>query len=147
VTLKGRIDRIDRHPDGRWRIIDYKTSATAVTPDAAHFAPRSGAWKDLQLPLYVKLLPALGDLDGGPVSATDAELVYFNLPPKADEAGITEPFSAGKIPEAWERAAEIIAEVCGGKGCREIGDVHDNEDPAFLALCGLNGLPVTTVEE
>ena len=147
VTLKGRIDRIDRHPDGRWRIIDYKTSATAVTPDAAHFAPRSGAWKDLQLPLYMKLLPALTDLDGGPVSAADAELVYFNLPPKADEAGITEPFDPEKISEAWERAAEIIAEVCSGNGCREIGDVHDNEDPAFLALCGLNGLPTTTVEE
>jgi ATP-dependent helicase/nuclease subunit B len=147
VMLKGRIDRIDRHPDGRWRIIDYKTSSTAVTPDAAHFAPRSGAWKDLQLPLYVKLLPALGDLDDGPVSAADAELVYFNLPPKADEAGITDPFDSEKIPGAWERAAEIIAEVCSGYGCREIGDVHDNEDPAFLALCGLNGLPTTTVEE
>ena len=147
VMLKGRIDRIDRHPDGRWRVIDYKTSATAVTPDAAHFAPRSGAWKDLQLPLYVKLLSALGDLDGGPVPADRAELVYFNLPPKTDEAGITQPFDAEKIPGAWKRAAEIIAEVCSGKGCREIGDVPDNEDPAFLALCGVNGLPTTSAEE
>ena len=36
--------------------------------------------------------------------------------------------------------------LCSGKGCRETGDVSDREDPAFLALCGLNGLP-TLIEE
>jgi len=147
VKLKGRIDRIDRHPDGRWRVIDYKTSSKAVAPDAAHFASRSGEWKDLQLPLYVKLLPELGEIAGGRVPAEAAELVYFNLPPKDDEAGITAPFDAGKIPAAWEKAWQIAAEICSGSGCREIGNVPDNEDPAFLALCGLNGLPTTTEDE
>ena len=147
VKLKGRIDRIDRHPDGKWRVIDYKTSSQAVTPDKAHFGARSGEWKDLQLPLYVKLLPELGDIHGGPISADAVELVYFNLPPKDEDAGITEPFTAEKIPAAWEKAQQIVAEICSGAGCREIGEVSDNEDPAFLALCGLNGLPAGKEEE
>ncbi len=146
VKLKGRIDRIDRHADGRWRVIDYKTSSQAVTPDKAHFAARSGEWKDLQLPLYVKLLPEIADI-GNAIAPDATELVYFNLPPKDEDAGITEPFSAEKIPAAWEKAQQIIAEICSGAGCREIGEVSDNEDPAFLALCGLNGLPSTGEEE
>ncbi len=147
VKLKGRIDRIDWHPDGKWRVIDYKTSSQGVTPDKAHFGARSGEWKDLQLPLYVKLLPELGDIPGGPISSDAVALVYFNLPPKDEDAGITEAFSAEKIPVAWEKAQQIVAEICSGAGCREIGEVADNEDPAFLALCGLNGLPTTTEED
>ncbi|MEI7820545.1 MAG: PD-(D/E)XK nuclease family protein [Verrucomicrobiota bacterium] len=146
VKLKGRIDRIDRHADGRWRVIDYKTSSQAVTPDKAHFAARSGEWKDLQLPLYVKLLPEIADI-GSAISADATELVYFNLPPKDEDAGITEPFTTEKISAAWEKAQQIIAEICSGAGCREIGEVGDNEDPAFLALCGLNGLPSSEEEE
>jgi ATP-dependent helicase/nuclease subunit B len=146
VKLKGRIDRIDRHADGRWRVIDYKTSSQAVTPDKAHFGARSGEWKDLQLPLYVKLLPEIADI-GNAIPADSTELVYFNLPPKDEDAGITEPFSPEKISGAWEKAQQIIAEICSGAGCREIGEVADNEDPAFLALCGLNGLPSTEEED
>jgi ATP-dependent helicase/nuclease subunit B len=148
VRLKGRIDRIDRHTSGKWRVIDYKTSSQAVTPDKAHFGKRSGDWKDLQLPLYVKLLPEIRDIVGGPISEKDeVELVYFNLPPKGEDAGITEPFTAEKIPDAWEEARKIVTEICSGSGCVGIGEVSDNEDPAFLALCGLNGLPVAKEEE
>ena len=148
VKLKGRIDRIDRHTSGKWRVIDYKTSSQAVTPDKAHFGKRNGEWKDLQLPLYVKLLPELRDIVSGPISASeDIELVYFNLPPKTEDAGITEPFSTEKIPEAWEKAQQIVTEICSGAGCVEIGEVSDNEDPAFLALCGLNGLPTAKEDE
>ena len=45
------------------------------------------------------------------------------------------------------RAAQIIAEVCSGDGCRDVGKVSANEDPVFHALCGLNGLPLETEEE
>ena len=129
-------------------MIDYKTSSQAVTPDKAHFGKRSDEWKDLQLPLYVKLLPELRDIVGGPISdGDDIDLVYFNLPPKSEDAGITEPFSTEKIPEAWEKARQIVSEICSGEGCVEIGEVADSEEPAFLALCGLNGLPMTKEED
>ena len=147
VMLKGRIDRVDIHPDGRLRVIDYKTSSIVRQPTAAHYAPKLREWRDLQLPLYVKLLPALGLAGKIPEPGGGLELVYFNLPPKRDEARISEPFDPALIPEAWERAAQIVAEVCSGEGCREVGKVSANEDPVFHALCGLNGLPVENEEE
>lgn len=147
ARLKGKIDRIDFHPEGRWRVIDYKTSATAVKPDAAHYGSKSGKWKDLQLPLYMKFLPHIEIPGGSAVAPEKTELVYFNLPAKAEEAGISSPFDPSRIGEAWKTAEEIVTEVCSGEGCREPGTVHDREDPAFLALCGLNGLPTMAEEE
>jgi ATP-dependent helicase/nuclease subunit B len=147
VSLKGRIDRVDRHRDGRLRVMDYKTSSTAKQPTIAHFSEKKHEWRDLQLPLYVKLLPALGLLGKVPEPGDELELVYFNLPPKRDEAHVSQPFDPLLIPDAWERAAKIIAEVCSGDGCREVGKIFGNEDPVFRALCGTNGLPVETGEE
>jgi len=145
VSLKGRIDRVDRHHDGRLRVMDYKTSSSAKQPTIAHFSEQKSEWRDLQLPLYVKLLPALGLTGKIPEPGDELELVYFNLPPKRDEAGISKPFDAELISGAWDRAAQIIAEVCSGEGCREIGNVSAHEDPVFHALCGTNGL--TTMDE
>lgn len=76
-TLHGRIDRIDYHAgDGRWRIIDYKTSDSASPPEKTHRAGRDGArqWVDLQLPLYRRLAAALRS------EATALELGYVLLP-------------------------------------------------------------------
>ena len=58
ITLVGRIDRIDRHDDGRVLLLDYKTSDRAKTPEASH--RKRGEWVDLQLPLYRHLAQALG---------------------------------------------------------------------------------------
>ncbi len=149
VQLRGRIDRIDRHPDGRWRVMDYKTASIARKPLAAHYSENKKRWKDLQLPLYVKLLSAVTLPGGGAVDPDPdkLELVYFNLPPRADDAGVSEPFPNKLLPGAWEQAEAIAAEVCSGEGCREAGKVSSLEDPVFLALCGLNGLPETGEEE
>ena len=147
VTLKGRIDRVDRHRDGSLRVMDYKTSSTARQPTIAHYSEQKAEWRDLQLPLYVKLLPQLGLSGEIPEPGKGLELVYFNLPPKRDEARVSDPFDAALIPGAWERAAQIVAEVCSGKGCREVGKISAHEDPVFHALCGTNGLPTTDEEE
>ncbi len=146
VQLKGKMDRIDWHPQFGWRVIDYKTANKAVTPAKAHF--NNAGWKDLQLPLYLKLLPAL-DLPHGPADPERTELVYFNLPEEQDKAGITEPFprEGGKIEEAWEQAAIIVREVCDGTGCREQGKLSPYNAPAFDALCGANGLTPGKEEE
>ena len=59
-TLTGYIDRIDRLPDGRLRLLDYKTSKNAMKQDEAE--------QDLQLALYalacreVPELRALGEV-------------------------------------------------------------------------------------
>jgi hypothetical protein len=49
--IKGRIDRIDRHDEHGWMLLDFKTSDSNTTPDAAH-RKGDGTWLDLQLPLY-----------------------------------------------------------------------------------------------
>jgi ATP-dependent helicase/nuclease subunit B len=67
MPLTGRIDRIDRHPEFGYALLDYKTGATAADPKSAHLRT-DGTWLDLQLPLYRHLasevigaeLPAFG---------------------------------------------------------------------------------------
>ncbi len=92
LQLRGTIDRIERHESGAWRILDYKTSAKATPPEAAHLSalkrpdaepappawavlasgPKTRRWTNLQLPLYVLALGALRDA-GRPAAG------YFNL--------------------------------------------------------------------
>jgi ATP-dependent helicase/nuclease subunit B len=90
MEVKGRIDRIDRHESGAWRLIDYKTSDTPKNPLETHLGPpREGVldwmiwnggdkprqWFDLQLPLYLKALPQLV-----PEASGRTVCGYFNLP-------------------------------------------------------------------
>ncbi len=51
LSLKGRIDRIDRHPDGRQMVIDYKTGNHANLRAKV-------AGEDVQLAFYGLLAPA-----------------------------------------------------------------------------------------
>ena len=99
VELVGRIDRVDRHREtGRLRIIDYKSSDKAITPESAHIGPasrggprfaclqhksRDRRWQDLQLPLYRLLLQDAGLGGNGPV-----ELAYFALPKAVGDTGL-----------------------------------------------------------
>lgn len=93
-----RADRIDYHPDGRWRIIDYKTSDK--TPEVKHLeAIRDGnrvfadmlpqwicqgdkgknyRWTEVQLPLYAVALKEF--LKDRGKNWTMPELAYYNLP-------------------------------------------------------------------
>lgn len=84
-TLTGKIDRIDRHEDGRWMVIDYKTSDRAKTPEATHRAgPKNDKrWSDLQLPLYRDLSTAAG-VNGGQI-----DVAYFNVPKAASETALS----------------------------------------------------------
>jgi ATP-dependent helicase/nuclease subunit B len=92
----GRIDRIDVHDTtGRVRVLDYKTSDQPTQPDKAHLGtvhddtpaawrtdngPKAQRWTDLQLPLYLALLP----------QQTDAppEAGYFTLPKALTETRV-----------------------------------------------------------
>jgi ATP-dependent helicase/nuclease subunit B len=59
-AIKFRVDRIDRHPNHGWRIIDYKSSdgGFAIKGKGAKVL-RGDKWIDLQLPLYKFLLPQI----------------------------------------------------------------------------------------
>lgn len=98
MPIKGKIDRIDRNElTGEVRVIDYKTSDTAVNPVDVHvrgpkraetmeeipefarfaMAGDDKIWTDLQLPLY---LEAVAEEFGRGVACG-----YFNLPKAAGE--------------------------------------------------------------
>lgn len=53
-VIVGKIDRVDRHRDGRLAVWDYKTSDSGKTAEQAH--RQQGEWVDFQLPLYRHLL-------------------------------------------------------------------------------------------
>jgi ATP-dependent helicase/nuclease subunit B len=124
LTITGKIDRIDRHEDGRVRVIDYKTSDKAAEPLAKHlgsvrdedegrpdwlrvnYLGKDKRWIDLQLPLY-RL--ALAEEFG-----SDLTCAYFNLPKAVGETGISQwPDDAGDLQAAAEACAAGVAEAIG----------------------------------
>jgi ATP-dependent helicase/nuclease subunit B len=122
LTVNGKIDRIDRHLDGRVRVIDYKTSDRPVAPIEAHlsslrpedsarpewlrvdFRGKAKRWVDLQLPLYRR---ALAD-EFGP----EIECAYFNLPKAISETNlISWPEAMPELQVAAEACAAQVAEA------------------------------------
>ena len=77
-TLTGRIDRIDRHPDLGYRLLDYKTAEGGDDPHRTH--RRGERWVDLQLPVYLDLVR--------PTGIDRAELGYFNLAKSVKDSGV-----------------------------------------------------------
>ena len=105
ITLKGRIDRIDRRGD-EWTLFDYKTSDAAKTPQETH--RRSDSWIDLQLPLYIPLAKSLG-IKGA------LKLGYIVLPKNAEKTGAlfadwNDDMLANAQTEARRVASDIVAE-------------------------------------
>lgn len=91
-----RVDRVDRHRDGRLRVIDYKTNATPpdkthweklsdtaaalykhYMPDALTIPTAKGGtqrWGSVQLPLYAEALRRRFNLDTIPITG------FYNMP-------------------------------------------------------------------
>lgn len=130
IQLSGRIDRIDRHDDGRIAILDYKSGNRVERPDKTH-RNRNG-WKDLQLPLYRHLAAELGL----PEDPSRIVLGYFALPRDPDSTGVlSAPWQAADLESADNQARDIIRRV-------RAGDFADIGRPApdgwvFEVLTGL----------
>eukprot|EP00752_Nemacystus_decipiens_P013504 g11962.t1 len=112
-TIRGQIDRIDKHPEHGWRLIDYKTADTAKGPAKTHRKKVDGVeqWADLQLPLYLDLAADLG-VD------RSAQLGYINLPKKVSDAqyGLFDlaGWDADLLEQARERRDVVIRQVRAG---------------------------------
>lgn len=89
VQVSGRIDRIDRMPDGAIRIVDYKTGKAKDQKDAD---------KSLQLSIYAL---AAAKLDA---KLTPNRLVLYNLVTNA-------PVVTKRTPEALQKATDKVRDV------------------------------------
>ena len=142
VTLRARVDRLDRHrATGVWRIVDYKTADQSAAPPAVHLA-RARAdtpsyalaadgkhrWVDLQLPLYLHALP--------PEQQPAAELAYFNLPRASAESKLVVwPDFTPALREAAETCARgVLADIRASRFWPPAEHVpHDDFERLFTA--------------
>lgn len=155
--VRGKIDRIDRHADGRWRVLDYKTSDRVKrTPAAAHLiaprdidarsyvgvsamTPRSKQpvlrhWSDLQLPLYIAFaraaFPEAASFSAGYIQLTKAVSdIQVNVWNELDEA---------MVASALACARGVIADIrrgCFGPPLVAVADDEFDERfwPDFIA--------------
>src|SRR5690606_33038274 len=96
VTVHGRIDRIDRHDNGQYRINEYKIGDSGKpTEETQRQGPRDNkTWSDLQLPLYHHMAGALS-ITG------EIELGYVLLPKRIEGVSFAiAPWSRNDIDEA-----------------------------------------------
>lgn len=127
LTVNGKIDRIERNTlTGAVRVLDYKTSDTAVSPADVHLRTlRTGeavpewaqfvgtakprGWADLQLPLYLHaLLPEYG---------RNISCGYFNLPKASSETGLAvwEGYTVELQESAWRCTEGVCAAIRAGE--------------------------------
>jgi len=104
LTVKGRIDRIDRNErTSRQAIIDYKTSKRHSTKSQIG---REG-WKSLQLPLYHWLISG-AEIDNG----TTIEVGFGRLCQTIDEIEIDlKEWEPADLAVAMEQASEIVRAI------------------------------------
>ncbi len=104
MALRGRIDRIDTNDRTGERVVfDYKTSESGKSPEKTH--RKNSEWIDLQLPLYRRLLDAMGM--AGPV-----KLGYILLPKDTAKIGAAmAEWTDDDLASADATAAEVVRNV------------------------------------
>lgn len=126
-VVEGRIDRVDRDPEGKIRLLDFKSPERARNPISAHLtAAKSGdgpvasffqwqekrlRWIDLQLPLYAA---AWRRRNSEPI---DIQVAYFVLPKAQEQAGVC-------VWREWGRELEAEAKACAARVLGEIEEGH-----------------------
>ncbi len=114
VELAGRVDRIDRHADGRFAVLDYKARA----PDQLRSALRDPG-EDVQLPLYGLLLAQRAD-----AMAVSASYVSFDR--ASDGRGgvrsIAPPQPLGRLArDVGHRLRDDLERIASGASLPAIG--------------------------
>ena len=133
IELRGRIDRIDHHPEkNEWEIFDYKTSESALHPRRAHQKrSRDGntEWVDLQLPLYRHLAKPLG--------VQVASLGYIVLPKDRDTArALYADWSPSELSDADAEARRVARRILNREFLPVASLKRDSDD--FSAICQAN---------
>ena len=143
VLLSGQVDRIDRHEDGRWAILDYKFGENPKAPEKTHY--RSGKWIGVQLPLYAYLAHEV-------VGDELPELGHFNMP--ATEAGcevaLATRWDEEAVGNALEAARDVVREVRAQLACEQPSFPLERPmiyDPVLADVCGEGLLTMSEGDE
>lgn len=127
MPVRGRIDRIDHHPEQGWRLIDFKTSDAGKTPDRSHRV--NGRWIDLQLPLYRGL--HAGALPDAP-PPSEVATGYFLVTADAGKIGFSPSRKIDELhEEAMDMAREVVRSIRDGN-FELTGDPPRDDDPMAL---------------
>ena len=104
LYLRGRIDRIDYHPQTKaWFILDYKTGARDKSPQDVH--QQKGDWVDLQLPLYRHLARHLEAIER-------VSLGYIVLPASVQKIGLlSAPWQDEELRDADRVAEQVVRNI------------------------------------
>jgi putative RecB family exonuclease len=123
-TLSGYIDRIDRLPNGLLRLIDYKTSKSAMALAEAE--------KDLQLALYALACREVPELS---VLGAVEELVYL-YPRLVSAKGELTRRSQAATPDLADRTKQRIRDQVGAI----VAERFDFSDTADCSWCEFKNL-------
>jgi ATP-dependent helicase/nuclease subunit B len=150
--LRGRIDRIDHHPELGWAVLDYKTSEKGHPPERTHRAGREKRWVDLQLPLYRHLVAAIHDEDGRPLlpdgAAGEVGLGYIVLPGDPETTGVLmAEWNTDDLQAADETARDVVRLVRTGTFVHDASRVSRYIDAGAAALRGVGHLVATSDDE
>lgn len=106
ITIKGRIDRIDKSDDGHITLVDYKTSINKWTENKAR--------NDPQLALYALYMQATDLFKGQAleVDTTTIDLTYYFL--RSEDPEVTITVNLDDLGEFKERILSIAAAIRGG---------------------------------
>lgn len=146
LEIRGKIDRIDRHEGtGAWRVLDYKTSDAASSPQKSHLRTlragdgerpawmrvtlggREQVWTDLQLPLYLRAMAR--ELPAAVLSCG-----YINLPKATGETALALwPDLDGELIAAAGACTDGLAAAIRGGEFWPPAEVAADRD-AFAAL-------------
>ena len=109
MPIRGRIDRIDKHDDNRYAIIDYKTHGHHPRKKHLHYEDEKIHWTDLQLPLYQLLIPFVIE---EPVKVESVSLSYFNIGENQSQTQINDAdFTAQEFASALEKIEECVRRI------------------------------------
>jgi len=137
LRLSGIIDRIEQHAEtGALRIMDYKTFSTKKTPAQTHLGPASHnwlpaaqieltvgkrqsskTWKNLQLPLYRRILEHWYPAE---TRQRPPDTAYFVLPSDPNDTGIypfhelDEQLNPEAYPDALNCAEAVAQHIARG---------------------------------
>ncbi len=147
LTVVGRVDRIERHEDGRRRVLDYKTGNVGTGVEGSHRSAvvastrlpahldgvpdilctaadgKTKRWKNLQVPLYSAALADVAELGYFALGATEADV----------KLSLWEDFSRADRDSALACARWVAGQVLG-RHFWPPAEKADFDDYAPLAL-------------